>query len=127
MFGLATTEVRDRRAAGYDPVRFYETDAELRRAIDQIGSGQFSPEEPRRYRPIIDSLLRQGDTYMVLADYRAYIECQERVDALYFRPYEWTRRAILTVAGMGRFSSDQTVRGYAEEIWNIKPMTSDPA
>jgi starch phosphorylase len=125
IFGLSAGEVRDRRAAGYEPVQYYESDDELRRALDQIGSGFFSPEEPERYQPIVDSLLRHGDYFMLLADYRSYLECQARVDALWRRPEEWTRRAILNVAGMGPFSSDRAIRGYADEIWRIKPVAPD--
>ena len=126
IFGLSAGEVRDRRAAGYEPTEYYESDEELRRALDQIGSGFFSPEEPDRYRPIVDSLLRHGDHFMLLADYRSYVECQARVDALWRLPEEWTRRAILNVAGMGPFSSDRAIRGYADEIWRIEPVASGP-
>ena len=127
IFGLSAAEVRDQRAAGYEPLRHYESDDELRQVLDQIGSGIFSPEEPERYRPIVDALLRGGDYFMLLADYRSYVDCQDRVDAMWREPEEWTRRAILNVAGMGPFSSDRTIRGYADEIWQVAPVRPEPA
>ena len=87
-----------------------------------IDSGYFSPDAPDRFRPIFDALTTYGDHYLLLADYASYIACQERVDALYRDPDEWTRRAILNVANMGKFSSDRTIREYAERIWNVKPV-----
>jgi starch phosphorylase len=126
IFGLSAGEVRARRAAGYEPAQYYESDEELRRALDQIGSGFFSPAEPERYRPIVDALLRHGDYFMLLADYRSYLDCQARVDALWRQPGEWTRRAIRNVAGMGPFSSDRAIRGYADGIWQIEPVASGP-
>jgi starch phosphorylase len=125
LFGLNAAEVQQLRQAAYDPAKYYDADPELRLALDQIGSGHFSPEEPGRYRAIIDALLRNGDYYMLLSDYRAYVECQERVDALYGRADEWTRRSVLNVAGMGPFFSDETIRSYADGIWNIRPLALD--
>jgi starch phosphorylase len=90
--------------------------------LDSIAAGAFSPDEPTRYRPLIDSLLWGGDHYLLLADYRAYIDTQARVDALYRDPEAWTRRAIANVAGMGPFSADRTIRAYAEQIWRVTPQ-----
>ena len=87
-----------------------------------IGSGFFSPDEPQRFQPIVDALLRYGDHYLLLADYASYIACQDRVSNLYNKPDEWARKAILNVAGMGKFSSDRTIAQYAEKIWHIKPV-----
>ena len=78
-----------------------------------IASGYFSPEEPDRFQPIFDTLTHGGDHYLLLADYAAYIACQEQVDALYRDPAQWARKAILNVAGMGKFSSDRTIGEYA--------------
>jgi starch phosphorylase len=126
IFGLSPGDVRARRAAGYEPAQYYESDEELRRTLDQIGSGFFSPAEPERYRPIVDALLRHGDYFMLLADYRSYLDCQARVDALWRLPEEWTCRAIRNVAGMGPFSSDRAIRDYADGIWQIEPVASGP-
>ena len=121
IFGNTTEQVAATRRNGYDPSRHYEENAQMRQAIDQIGAGAFSPDDPGRFRPIVESLLRH-DTYLLLADYASYINAHERVDALYRQPQEWARRAALNVAGMGPFSSDRTIREYADEIWQVKPL-----
>jgi len=92
-----------------------------------IGSGFFSPGDPGRFLPIINALTDDGDHYLLLADYSAYIACQEKVDALYRNSGEWARKAILNVAGMGKFSSDRTIREYAEKIWGVKAVPSAEA
>jgi starch phosphorylase len=122
LFGLKAEEVDHMRRTGYDPVRFYESEPELKRAIDQIASGLFSPEYPRLFTPIVDSLLRSGDYFLVLADYRSYVDTQGRVDELFRDKEEWTRRTILNTANMGKFSSDRAVMEYAREIWGVQPL-----
>ena len=87
-----------------------------------IGGGYFSPDDPGRFRPVMDRLLHGGDPYLLLADYASYIDCQDRVSELYRNQNEWVRKAILNVAGMGKFSSDRTINQYAEEIWNATPV-----
>jgi starch phosphorylase len=121
-FGLTAAEVEAVRAGGYDPWLAYHANAELRQVLDMIASGYFSPDDPNRFRPITDSLTSGGDHFLLLADYASYVACQERVDALYQDEDEWSRRAILNVAGMGAFSSDRTIIEYAREIWNVKPV-----
>ncbi|MDH5567760.1 MAG: glycogen/starch/alpha-glucan phosphorylase, partial [Myxococcales bacterium] len=120
-FGLTAEQVTERRASGYNPWEIYEANAELRQALDMIANGYFSQAAPSRFRPVFDRLTADGDYFLLLADYASYIECQERVDALYGHPDEWARRAILNVAGMGVFSSDRTVADYARIVWNVKP------
>jgi starch phosphorylase len=122
IFGLTTTEVADLRRQGYNPWDYYHGNDELKLTLDMIGSGYFSPDEPQRYQPIVDALLKDGDNYLLLADYAAYIACQDRVRELYRKPAEWARQAILNVAGMGKFSSDRTIREYAEKIWHVKSV-----
>jgi len=122
IFGLKTPEVAKLRADGHHPMTWYDDDPVLRRVIDAIADGEFSPDDRHRFIPIVDSLLRHGDTYMLLADFADYVKCQGRVDALYRDPRDWHRRALLNVAGMGVFSSDRTIREYAEEIWNVRPI-----
>jgi starch phosphorylase len=121
IFGLRAHEVDQVKAQGYDPGRYYEQNPMLRTVLDQIGSGHFSPDDAGRFRPIVDTLLRH-DTYLLLADYQAYVDTHQKVDALYRTPEAWMRTAALNVAGMGPFSSDRTIREYAEQIWQVKPL-----
>lgn len=121
IFGLTADEVAALRPR-YDPWEPYRTNAELARALDMIRDGAFSPGEPGLFRPLVDSLLGGGDRYFVLADYAAYVACQERVAQAYRDPDAWTRMSILNVARMGTFSSDRTIRQYAEEIWGAVPV-----
>ncbi len=122
IFGLTADGVQELRQRGYNPWEYYHSNSELRQVLDMIRNGYFSPEDHSRFHPLIDSLTHGGDYYMLLADYTDYIACQDRVDALYRDPEEWDRKAILNVANMGKFSSDRTVREYAEEIWDVKPV-----
>ncbi len=123
IFGNTTPEVANIRATGYHPRAIYEGDPELSRTLDSLRDGMFSPGEPARYQQIFDALVSWGDHYLLLADYKSYIEAQERVDALYRDADAWTRMAIMNVAGMGAFSSDRTIAQYAHEIWHTKPVT----
>ena len=120
IFGLRTPEVIALRQRGHQPLRLYESNARLRTVLDAIGGGAFSPEEPGRYRGLVDSLLWGGDHYLLLADYDSYVQTQQRVDALYRDPGQWASRAIANVAGMGAFSSDRTIREYARRIWHVE-------
>ncbi|MDH6592446.1 starch phosphorylase [Variovorax sp. TBS-050B] len=122
IFGNTTPEVADIRAHGYQPREVYEQNAELRRVLDAIRDGVFSPGEPSRYQGIYDALVNWGDHYLLLADYASYVAKQAEVDALYRDTDAWTRMAILNVAGMGAFSSDRTIAQYAHEIWRTKPV-----
>ncbi|MCW5632505.1 MAG: glycogen/starch/alpha-glucan phosphorylase [Rubrivivax sp.] len=122
IFGLRTPEVAALRAGGYQPMRYPEANPQLKAVLDAIGGGLFSPEEPGRYRPLVDSLLWGGDHYLLLADYASYVATQARVDDLYRRPADWAAKAISNVAGMGRFSSDRTIRQYAQQIWGVAPQ-----
>jgi len=122
VFGMTTEQVADCRRVGYNPWAVFAADEELRRALDLIAGGAFSPEERERFRPIVDALTMGGDHYLVLADYASYVACQARVDALYLRPDDWCRWAVRNVAGMGHFSSDRTVREYADVVWGVRPV-----
>jgi starch phosphorylase len=119
IFGLSTAEVHAAKATGYQPLRLYETDARIKAVLDAISGGQFSPEEPGRYRGLVDALLWGGDHYLLLADFDSYLRAQARVDALYRDPQAWARKAIANVAGMGYFSSDRTIREYARDVWGL--------
>jgi glycogen phosphorylase len=119
LFGLDPDEVRQIRTI-YDPRRFVAENQELAQIIKQLESGFFSPEDPNLFRPILDTILGE-DRYCVLADYAPYVACQERVAAAYEDQDTWARMAILNVARSGKFSSDRSVKEYAEQIWSIVP------
>jgi glycogen phosphorylase len=118
LFGLTAEQVATRVREGYRPRDVYEANAELKDALDQISSGVFSPGQPDLFRPLVDTLLDR-DPFLVLADYQAYVECQERVAAAYENTAEWTRMCILNVARMGYFSSDRSIRDYCRDIWGV--------
>ncbi|MGH8684555.1 MAG: glycogen/starch/alpha-glucan phosphorylase, partial [Nitrosospira sp.] len=122
IFGLDAAGVAKMKANGYQPWDLYSANAELRAVLDMIGSGFFSPDEPDRFKSIIDALLHQGDEYLLLADYASYIACQKEVELAYLDQEQWVRKAILNVAHMGKFSSDRTIMQYADQIWNAKPV-----
>jgi glycogen phosphorylase len=119
LFGLTAPEVAVLKHSGYRPREHYEGDAELKAVIDAIGSGTFSNGDHALFQPIVDSLLND-DQYLLLADYRSYVDCQERVSECYRDQESWTRKSILNVARMGKFSSDRSIREYAEKIWQLK-------
>ncbi len=120
LFGSTADEVEARRAA-YNSWDIYNSDEEIRLALQMIERDFFSLMEPGLFRPLLDSLLPGGDRYMLLADLRDYIRTQERVDQQYKDHDGWLRKAILNVARAGRFSSDRTIREYATEIWHVEP------
>ncbi|BDG04549.1 glycogen/starch/alpha-glucan phosphorylase [Anaeromyxobacter oryzae] len=122
LFGLTVEQVAALKKRGYDPWEWYRNDRRIKQVLDALASGVFSPGEPGLFRPIVDSLLNGGDPYLVLADFAAYCACQEEVEKAYRDPEHWTRMAILNVARTGKFSSDRTIREYAEEIWNVPPV-----
>lgn len=123
LFGLTAQEVAELRAKGYNPWAYQEDDAELRQCLDMIGDGAFSPHERTRYQDLRDSLLSGGDHYLLLADYRSYVEAHERVDTAFRDADAWARSAVLNVAHMGRFSADRAIHEYAEKIWDLTPLT----
>ncbi|MCG8026879.1 MAG: glycogen/starch/alpha-glucan phosphorylase [Candidatus Thiodiazotropha taylori] len=122
IFGLQTDDIARLNQQGYQPRQYYETNPSLRRIIDMIANGFFSPEEPSRYRMITDSLLNV-DHFKVLADFDAYMGTSDRADGIYQQPDVWNRMAILNTARMGYFSSDRTISEYAAKIWQVSPVT----
>jgi starch phosphorylase len=120
LFGHRAEELTQMRSC-YNPRQCYEENSELKKAIDQIHTGYFSPGTRDLFHPVTDSLLKY-DTYFVLGDYASYIESQEEVSRVYRDETLWTRKAILNVARSGKFSSDRAVREYADNIWGIKPV-----
>jgi starch phosphorylase len=123
LFGLTAEEVERRKAEGYAPRSVYESNAELREAIDLIDSGFFSDDDRGLFHPLIESLLTRDD-YMLFADYQAYVDCQQRVSDAYSDQDNWTRMSILNTARVGRFSSDRSIREYCRDIWKVQPIVS---
>ena len=121
LFGLTAEEVLTRRRGGYDPRREVEQDPELGRVLELIASGAFSPGDRGLFAPLVDDLLHR-DPFFVLADFRAYVDCQRRVDEVWRDPTRWVRSSILNTARTGRFSSDRAIREYAAEIWRLPPV-----
>jgi glycogen phosphorylase len=124
LFGLTAQQVADSRS-WYNPHWHYENEPETRAALDLIFSDHFSRYEPGIFEPLRDTLLTHGDYYMHLADLKSYLEADRKLVELYANPEDWTRKAILNVAGSGKFSSDRTIAEYAGEIWNAKPCPTD--
>jgi len=118
VFGLRADAVAQMKTLGYDPRLHVEQNLTLRAVLDAIGGGAFSHGESDRYRGVVDTLLHR-DTYMLLADFADYLRAQARADALYRDPPAWARTALLNVAGMGRFSSDRTIREYIDKVWSL--------
>jgi starch phosphorylase len=124
LFGLTVDQVNALRAAGYNPWEYYRGNRELKGVLDAIAGGVFSPGEPRLFQGVVDSLLNGGDPYMLLADFASYLACQEEVGRAFCDPDAWSRKAILNVARMGKFSSDRTIQQYADEIWGVKAVAA---
>ncbi len=118
VFGLRAEEVEDLKRNGYSPYSYYQSNPELAGAIDMISNGFFTPWCIDRFQGFVKKLL-ESDQYMVLADYAGYVNCQEKVSFLYNDRDDWTRKSIINVASMGKFSSDRTIREYAEDIWKV--------
>ena len=122
IFGLTADEVDKLKYTGYNPREYYHKNGELRRVLDMIESGYFNPNEPDLFDPIVKALLDYGDHFMLLADYEAYIEIQDKISKAFTEKEKWTTMSIMNVARMGKFSTDRTIKQYAEEIWDIKPI-----
>jgi glycogen phosphorylase len=121
LFGMTVEQVKELRQRGYHPRDIYNANPELKQVIDELYSGRFSRGDQELFRPLLDSLLNE-DTYMLLADYQSYIDCQDHIRTVFRDTDRWTRMSILNTARMGRFSSDRAVREYADDIWHVKPV-----
>jgi starch phosphorylase len=122
IFGLTADQVRELKSNGYSPREHYEKSPRLKAVMDLILGDRLCPEEPGLYRPIIDSVLYGEDRYMIMADFDSYVDTHERAVRTYRDKEAWTRKAVLNVAGMGKFSSDRTIRQYTDEIWRATPV-----
>ncbi|MET0052685.1 MAG: glycogen/starch/alpha-glucan phosphorylase, partial [Candidatus Thiodiazotropha sp.] len=123
-FGLREEEVTQLAAEGYHPREIYHEDPELHQAIDLLQSGLFSHGDPELFKPIVDNLLYE-DPFMLLADYRSYVDTQREVSHAFRDTAHWTRMSILNVARMGTFSSDRSIRDYCQQIWKVEPVPVD--
>jgi glycogen phosphorylase len=121
LFGLDVDQVHALIARGYRPRDHYEANATLREVLDFIASGGLARGDAELFRPLVENLLHD-DPFLLLADYQAYVDCQERVSALWRNEAAWTRMSILNAARMGKFSSDRSIRDYCERVWHVKPM-----
>ena len=124
LFGLNAGQVHALKSRGYDPRSWYEGNRELREAVGLIAAGEFSPNDRKLFRPLVDHLLGR-DNYLVLADYQSYIDCQDRVSSAFRERNKWTEMSILNVARMGKFSSDRSIRDYCREIWHASIIPGD--
>uniref|UniRef100_A0A8C9Y7Z6 Alpha-1,4 glucan phosphorylase n=1 Tax=Sander lucioperca TaxID=283035 RepID=A0A8C9Y7Z6_SANLU len=120
IFGMRVEDVDALDKKGYHAEEYYNRLPELKQAIDQIAGGFFSPKQPDLFKEIVNMLMHH-DRFKVFADYEDYIKCQEKVNALYKNPKEWTKKVIYNIAGCGKFSSDRTIAQYAREIWGMEP------
>jgi len=120
LFGLTAEQVAASRGS-YNPQWHYDNEPEARAVLNLIFSDHFSRDEPGVFTPIRDALLTHGDFYMHLADLGSYLDADQRVRELYADPHAWARKAILNVAGSGKFSSDRTIAEYSADIWKVKP------
>ena len=122
IFGHTVDEIQKLRDEGYDPISYYEEDIELKAVVDWLSSDYFSSNEGAVLVDLAKSLLEWGDPYFVLADYRAYVETQEKINLAYGEKQNWAKMAISNVAGSGKFSSDRTIGQYAKDIWHLDPV-----
>jgi starch phosphorylase len=127
IFGLKADEVLNLKKNGYNPREYYENNPNLKKVIDMIANGFFSPWNPQLFKPIIESLMNT-DNFMLFADFDTYIRCQSVVAQNFLDAEDWTRKSILNVASTGKFSSDRAIAEYAKDIWNVKsvPIELDP-
>ncbi len=122
IFGLTADEVAAYRRRGYSPSEVARANPELAKTLEMIDSGFFTPGNLADGKPVVDRLLSEGEPFFVLADFEAYAAAQDAVDELYRSPDEWYRKAVLNTLSMGIFSSDRSIREYAQRIWRIKPV-----
>ncbi|CAH2328880.1 glycogen phosphorylase, liver form [Pelobates cultripes] len=120
IFGMRINDVEEMDNKGYNALEFYEKIPELKKCIDQLQSGFFSPMHPDQFKDLVNMLFYH-DRFKVFADYEAYVKCQEKVSELYKTPKQWTKVVIKNIAASGKFSSDRTIKEYARDIWGVEP------
>ncbi len=122
-FGLSADEIHAMRAANsYNPWDYYHSNPLIKRVMDVFNSDKLFARDPANFYWIFHSIMNSGDQYFHLADFDSYLKAEARAAAEYHKPEVWGRKAILNVARVAKFSSDRTIREYAQDIWNIKPV-----
>src|SRR5690606_28446571 len=121
LFGLTTEEVQAEKSSGYEPMKLYEDDAELKAVLDMLISGKLSNGDKELFRPVYDNLLHH-DPYLLLRDYRSYIDSQDEVHRVWNNKEEWARRSVINAASMGKFSSDRSIQDYCDDIWKLEAV-----
>ncbi|HHO47742.1 MAG TPA: glycogen/starch/alpha-glucan phosphorylase [Desulfobacteraceae bacterium] len=124
LFGLTVDKAQQLDNSGYIPYSFYENNLEMRAVLDLLRDGYFSHGDANLFKPLCDHLLYHDD-YFVLADYAAYLQCQEKVDRAWLNPSRWTKMSIINTARVGYFSSDRAIEEYCNFIWKVKPSEID--
>ncbi|MEE3652456.1 MULTISPECIES: maltodextrin phosphorylase [unclassified Brenneria] len=120
IFGHTVEQVKALQAQGYAPSDYITDTPLLREILDELASGAFSHGDKQAFAPLLNSLLEEGDPYLLMADFVPYCEVQQQVDAQYREPEEWTRRCVLNTARMGMFSSDRAIHDYQKRIWQVR-------
>ena len=115
-------EVEELRKQGYNPWNYYHSNEELKAVLDWLGSDFFTPNEPHSLESVRHSLLEGGDPFLVCADYASYCDAQAQADRVFRDKTRWAKMAIMNTARSGKFSSDRTIREYAQDIWHIDPV-----
>ncbi|PSR17440.1 glycogen phosphorylase [filamentous cyanobacterium CCP3] len=121
LFGLDAEQVSDLKASGYNPWDYYSSNPQLKEVIDLVNSGFFTKGNAELFKPLTDNLVH-NDPYLLLADYQAYIDAQDRVGEAYQDQENWSRMSIVNALRMGKFSSDRSIRTYCEQIWRVEPV-----
>src|SRR5690606_2509975 len=121
LFGLTTPEVQKVKTSGYEPIQIYKDDAELKAVLDMLISGDLSNGDKELFRPVYDNLLHH-DPYLLLRDYRSYIESQDEIHRVWQDKEEWARKSIINAGSMGKFSSDRSIQDYCDDIWKVEAI-----
>ena len=125
IFGLNADEVMEKKQSGYNPREVYMQNAELKAVLDMVQQGFFSGPQGNLFQPILENLLDHGDPYMILADFQSFCDIQEKIGNAYLDIDTWTRKSIINVSRMGKFSSDRSIKEYAKDIWNVTVKPQD--
>lgn len=119
IFGLTVDEVKNLKASGYNPWDYYNSNPEIKAALDWLDTDYFTPGRPGELSSVKHALLEGGDTYLTLADFASYAEAQSRIDRMYRDKKKWAHAAIVNSASMGKFNSDRSIEDYSRLVWNL--------